>query len=236
MDVPNKIEFRYRTKPELERFVFECFSSTGLLKVKDFESRPEPEPDILAALQDDSKVAVELTQADDPNLIELQNTAQRMSVNLKNRRGELRNIDDLAGCSFHVSFFEKVSHGKRNRFLPNVIEAINNNGPLPSQPILDGKEVIGSIRCFKHESVSAPDFTVSNATHVGDYLCKAIRKKLEKEYKTSHPIYLLVWAQSLWLTEMWYGEVSDIARAQTKFERIFVLDYPSKIAFDSNFL
>ena len=137
-----------RTKQEMERFVFAAFREVCPLKFAgEPESRRTPEPDILCSLKSGEQLAFELTQIDDPNYVRLGNTAFDLNEELRAARKKLVNPERFHGYSISVTFRDHVKFADRPNCIPQVIQILNERGPVSSHSLLDKGKNIGAIRC-----------------------------------------------------------------------------------------
>lgn len=215
-----------RSKPEIERFIFDEFRKVCSLAFSNRESRPEPEPDILATLDSGEQIAFELTQVDDSKVLEDESIEFQLTEQLQELRSELIGADDLRGFSFHVHFFNQ-KFGQQRKLLPRVIELINQHRPPSSSIAIREKgHLVGKITAHNHKCDIEVQLGLGTGSNVGDYTLERINTKIyEKTYVTTHPIHLLAWGVTMWPTEKWEADVVKAACSQSKFDRIWVFNY-----------
>jgi hypothetical protein len=222
-----------RTKPEIERFIFDEFVKLCPLKIISFESRTEPEPDILCKLESGEQIAFELTQLDDPEVIQKDQVESKLTQDLVAAKDKMTNADSFYGYGVHVRFF-KGTFREWNSYIPVVIQTLNENGPVGNLPVKVKGQLVGTIHCTNHEFDIPVQLSVSSASHVGDYTLTTISKKFGKKYETKHPIHLLAWATSNWLVEVWRDDLTEAFKQQSIFDRIWVYDrIENAILYDS---
>jgi hypothetical protein len=222
-----------RTKPEIEQLIFGEFVEVCPLGITGFDSRPEPEPDILAKTDSGAAIAFELTRNEGEAEIQKDHEERELTEMLGAARDDLNEPEKFLGHYVRVNFY-KCGFREKRKLIPDVIRILNEHGPIKRHAIQRGKELICSIQCFDLGSDIPPYIAVSSATPTTDYTLETFKAKLKKRYETPHPIHLLIWSDTTWLPEMWRNEFRELFENQTLFRRVWVFDRSQKtIVFDS---
>lgn len=108
--------------------IFGEFAPVSQLGIKSFDSRPEPEPDILCCLETGEQLAFELTRVDDPDVIQKDQTEFDLTQKLMAARDGLVDLESLRGWGIRVNF-QNCKFRESVKFIPKVIETLNDNGP-----------------------------------------------------------------------------------------------------------
>ena len=229
-----RIEFR--TKDETERFVFEMFAPVCPLGIETFESREVPEPDILATLVNGDKIAFELTEIEDPNVLRLLSTNLPLNLALSDAAKHIVEPERWRGFFVSVHFTDEVKMASRVNYIDRIIKTLNENEPgQPYYGIRDEKQkLLVSLAAHMTDFQNDVYISISNATGVGDYTIPNITKKFSRKYNTMHPKHLLAWTRRTWEPQDWRHLLPALFIEQEVFARIWVFAYGNKrIEFDS---
>lgn len=230
------MKVKYRTNPEIERFVFGEFVEVCPLGIQNFESGERPEPDILCRLENGTQLAFELTRVDDREIIEKDQHEFRLTQELMEARDSLKEPALFRGHAVRINF-HNCKFREQFDLVPKVIETLNEIGPVKSHGIRRNGKLICSIQCIDYSFDIPAQISCSSASNVGDYTIANIKAKLDKNYTTEHEIHLLAWANTTWLPDLWRDELTKLCQRQTKFTRVWVFGRAKHlIVFDSGSL
>lgn len=246
-----------RDKESDEMTVFREFAEARPLpfNLETVENRKPPEPDILCGLDGGGAVAFELVSAEDETAdkanpgvrvpadkvfgdnFALQRAIQDCYLAAV-EKGEIDSPERFHYHTVHVHFEDSARFKQSKKSVPEVVETINRCH------VGANLKRNGLVRCIEIDpypipcDYAGPMFHVnSSACNVGLTVVARIKDKLEKKYRTTHPIHLLVYSQSRIAAEVdfWRADLLDLIAKQGMgpFTRIWVYGrYHSNIVFD----
>lgn len=231
-------------KEERERLIFNIFATASGLATAGsrIESRPTPEPDILITKSDGACFAFELVEILDQGY---SGSTQRQ---FDTKSAFYQYLDAMpeptksrfkvkyANADIHIEFDEELTLRRRERALEQVFNAF-----LCLPDAVSGEVSIEDAslqKIVKHLHVnrgkfSGPLFDIQSTVSVGDPTVDSIRTKLEKIYKTSHPVSLLAYIETnpMFPDDVWQTNLDNFLSKlgiACQFEAIYVFDCSSK--------
>jgi hypothetical protein len=224
-------------KQQGEMMVFREFAAACPLPllIGDAENREPPEPDILCPVEAGEKLAFELVEAADVTT-DKANPGQEVAVTKYERdsvalrsaiekaykhavaEGTIANPARFEYYYVYVDFKDSATKNQRMKSIPEVIVLLNQLGP--GDHSIERK----AIRCIRCEPFpgrgpyKGPMFSANTSDFcVGVSIVDRIRDKLrDKDYKTVHPIHLLVWSDTACPKEVvfWQDELLALIESE----------------------
>lgn len=232
------------SKEERERLIFQLFAeSSDLLSYGDrVENRTPPEPDILLIQSNGSIRAFELVEILDQDYSSL---TQRQLATKCDCHDYLKAMQEPSKTQFmkkygdaniYIEFEGSLTRRRREQSLQQVFDFLLR---LPEEVCgevsLEGESVQNLINYLNisRSNLVGPLFDIQSLVWVGDPTKGLIRKKLEKTYKTSHPISLLAYIETnpMYPDDVWLAELDTFLcdlKNDCQFEFIYVFDCASK--------
>ncbi|PPD33384.1 MAG: hypothetical protein CTY19_07645 [Methylomonas sp.] len=232
------------TKEERERLIFQLFAeSSDLLSSGDrVESKSPPEPDVLLTQSDGSNRAFELVEIldqDYSSLTQSQLTTKSdcyVYLNAMQEPSQTQFIKKYANADIHIEFEDSLTRRRRQQSLEQVFDFLLRLPEEASGEVsLEGESVQNLIKYLNisRSNLVGPLFDIQSLVWVGDPTIDLIRKKLEKNYKTSYPISLLAYIETnpMYPDDVWLAELDTFLcelKNNCQFEFIYIFDCASK--------
>ena len=224
-----------------EQAVFASFAKAVDLPAHTFESRPEPEPDIMYRPTIGEVLAFELVEILD------QSSAHFIDQQLEAKSLCLEYLDSLpsdqatafrakyANADISIDFVAGLSKQRRKNLLPQLFQHFDDlptgfigkapNGPyqLPSSV----REIVIT------RGVVGPTFDAPSFVRMGDPTVPAINAKMSKHYEPKGPLALLAYIDGnpMFPDDVWLANLDCYLESlgpECQFELIYVFDYRSE--------
>jgi hypothetical protein len=234
---------KIRDEEELRVFRSFCIRSHIGIVPGSIEKRSPPEPDILCRLEDGTTLAFELVEVCDPQNARFFGgaplVARALEETYRDLPDELRARFTLRFASKPLSFSAPdASLNRIRRTLPRIFEELVN------QPETDGQfctfskaveRVLVSVRLVgRVDTPDCPSFNLAGSFQPDDVVVECLRSKLNRNYKTPHPVELLAYFGGLaWgKSALWKVPLESLLQSNGfgPFRRVWVLDW-NDVAF-----
>ncbi len=225
-----------------ERTIFESFSRAAGLTIRKFESRPDPEPDILCVTESGESIAFELTEIID-NIYSCK-TARMLdsSISLYEHCNELPSskLEILKrlfwNADISITFRTDLSNAKRKNQIQNIFDLLleqpeNFTGEIPNLPTRL-KWYIERLS-INRGSFNGPLFNTPFTTAVGEPTEERIASKMKKNYEPRGRLELLAYIDGnvMFPDEIWLSNLDryfSTLDESCQFKKIHVYDHREK--------
>ena len=226
-----------------ELTIFESFSRAAGLTIREFASRPPPEPDILCVTESGESVAFELTEIIDnvyssttARMFESRNSLYKHYTNLPSKEREILKLR-FWNADISVTFRTDLSKAKQQSQIQSIFDLLlkqpeNFTGEIPNLPT-------NIKRCIERLSINrgsfiGPCFNVPFVTWVGEPTEERIASKMKKNYEPRGRLELLAYIDGnvMFPDEIWLSNLDKYFSTldeSCQFKKIHVYDHRVKV-------
>lgn len=233
--IPSKI----RDEEEVKVFRSFCERSHIGIVPDSIEKRSPPEPDILCRLEDGGTLAFELVEVCHPQNARFFGSTLSVSRAIEETYRDLPNEFHarftlrFASKPLSFSFVPDASLNRIRRTLPRIFAELLDQHEKDGQFCTFSKaveKILVSVRLVgRVDTPGRPSFNIAGSFQPDNVVVECVRSKLNRNYKTPHPVELLAYFGGLaWgKSRLWKVPLKNLLQSHGfgPFRRVWVLDW-----------